>query len=161
VATFRINGNNKQGGNVASYFTTADGRVLHLIAGPVDSATFLREARWVVETWKLAQLEAGADDTKPRFRAALRKAHLDRLRQEHRVDQKKLSLPMGAPTPASLASALDRHQGVRGARNLGTQGRVHALLTSYPLVRVDQVYRLVFERLLNENVSSLPVVQRR
>ena len=50
VGTFRIVGKAKQGGNVASYFCAPDGRVLHAIAGPVDAATLLREAQWVVET---------------------------------------------------------------------------------------------------------------
>ena len=50
VGTFRIVGKNKQGGNVATYFCAPDGRVLHTIAGPVDAATFLREAKWVVTT---------------------------------------------------------------------------------------------------------------
>ena len=43
VATFKIVGGNKQGGNVAAYFCAPDGRVLHCVAGPVDAATFLRE----------------------------------------------------------------------------------------------------------------------
>ena len=42
VATFKIVGQQKQGGNVASYFCAPDGRVLHAVAGPVDSATLLR-----------------------------------------------------------------------------------------------------------------------
>ena len=50
VATFRIVNKQKQGGNVAAYFCAPDGRVLHLIAGPVDAATFLAESKWVVET---------------------------------------------------------------------------------------------------------------
>jgi len=39
VATFKIVGGAKQGGNVASYFCAPDGRVLHCVAGPVDAAT--------------------------------------------------------------------------------------------------------------------------
>ena len=50
VATFKIVGAAKQGGNVAAYFCAPDGRVLHCVAGPVDAATMLREAKWVVET---------------------------------------------------------------------------------------------------------------
>ncbi len=49
---------NKQGGNVAAYFCAPDGRVLHCVAGPVDAATFLREAKWVVETAKTAIKES-------------------------------------------------------------------------------------------------------
>ncbi|MCX7666939.1 MAG: hypothetical protein N2112_15505, partial [Gemmataceae bacterium] len=50
VATFKIVGGNKQGGNVAAYFCAPDGRVLHVVAGPVNANQFLHEAKWVVET---------------------------------------------------------------------------------------------------------------
>jgi hypothetical protein len=81
VATFRIVGGEKQGGNVAAYFCAPDGRVLHAVAGPVDSATLLREARWVVETTKTAMTESKGDGAK--FKAVFRKAHAERLRQDH------------------------------------------------------------------------------
>ena len=80
VATFRIVGGQKQGGNVATYFCAPDGRVLHCIAGPVNAATMLREAKWVVETTKKAMKEAKNDGAK--FKAVFRKAHADRLRTE-------------------------------------------------------------------------------
>jgi hypothetical protein len=81
VATFKIVGGAKQGGNVASYFCAPDGRVLHVIAGPVDAATMLREARWVVETTKKAMADANGDGAA--FKAYFRKAHAERLRTEH------------------------------------------------------------------------------
>jgi len=81
VATFRIVGNQKQGGNVASYFCAPDGRVLHAIAGPVDANTMLREAKWVVEHTKKAMEEAKGDGG--RFKAHFRRAHADRLKNEH------------------------------------------------------------------------------
>jgi hypothetical protein len=81
VATFRIVGNQKQGGNVASYFCAPDGRVLHVVAGPVDGPTLLREAEWVVDTTKKAMAEVKDDGAK--FKAYFRKAHAERLRQEH------------------------------------------------------------------------------
>jgi hypothetical protein len=81
VATFRIVGAQKQGGNVASYFCAPDGRVLHVVAGPVDAGTILREAKWVVETTKKAMEESKSDGLK--FKAYFRKAHAERLRQEH------------------------------------------------------------------------------
>jgi hypothetical protein len=80
VATFRIVGKQKQGGNVASYFCAPDGRVLHCVAGPVDGATLLREARWVVDTTKQAMKEAKGDGAS--FKAYFRKAHADKLRTE-------------------------------------------------------------------------------
>jgi hypothetical protein len=81
VATFRIVGNQKQGGNVAAYFCAPDGRVLHVVAGPVDGPTLLREAQWVVETTKKAMSESKDDGAK--FKAYFRKAHAERLRQEY------------------------------------------------------------------------------
>lgn len=81
VATFRIVGAQKQGGNVASYFCAPDGRVLHVVAGPVDSATLLREAQWVVDTTQKAMKESKGNGGT--FKAAFRKAHADRLRNEH------------------------------------------------------------------------------
>jgi len=80
VATFKIVGKAKQGGNVATYFCAPDGRVLHCIAGPVDAATMLREAKWVVETTKKAVADAKGDGGK--FKAAMRKAHADKLKAE-------------------------------------------------------------------------------
>ena len=80
VATFRIVGAQKQGGNVASYFCAPDGRVLHCVAGPVDSATMIREAKWVVETVKAAMKDAKDDGIK--FKAFMRKAHADKLKSE-------------------------------------------------------------------------------
>jgi hypothetical protein len=83
VATFRIVGGQKQGGNVAAYFCAPDGRVLHVVAGPVGAAEMLREAKWVVEHTKKAMAEAKNDGAK--FKAYFRKAHAERLRHEHGV----------------------------------------------------------------------------
>jgi hypothetical protein len=138
VATFQIAGGQKQGGNVASYFCTPDNRVLHVIAGPVDAATMLREARWIVEAHKLAQLDSAGDAT--RFSENMRKAHADRLRREHGLD----------------VAAVDTS---RGRRALDNKGRVHLLLAAAPLVKVEQVYKLIFEKILGEQVSASPVVE--
>lgn len=80
VATFRIVGGQKQGGNVATYFCAPDGRVLHVVAGPVDAPTLLREARWVVETVRTVAAECKGDGGK--FKQLVRAAHADKLRRE-------------------------------------------------------------------------------
>jgi hypothetical protein len=51
-----------------------------VVAGPVDAATMLRESRWVVDATKKAIEESKGDGAK--FKAAMRKAHADKLRQE-------------------------------------------------------------------------------
>ncbi len=138
VGTFTINGGQKQGGNVASYFCTPEGRVIHAIAGPVNAAVLLREARWVVENSKLARLEDAKTDAV--LRMFYRKAHAERLRQEHGMD-------------------LNRNKRQSRHPALDNPGRIHLILATAPLPRLEQVYKLVFEKVLNEKVSTAPVVQ--
>jgi hypothetical protein len=158
IATFKLNGNKKQGGNVASYFSTPDGRILHIIAGPVDGATLLREARWVVETWKLAQLEK-QDINLGRLKMFFRKAHIERLQHDFGIDPRQVMVPTYTPSPQAVAFALDYHG--KGQRSrLNNPGRIHMLLALYPMLRIEEAYRQIFERVLNEKLSSLPVVQR-
>jgi hypothetical protein len=155
VATFQVNGGQKQGGNVASYFCTADGLVLHAIAGPVNSMMFLREARWANETYELALLENRK--APEQLRAFFRKAHLDRLKQgRHMRPGPALNvdrLPTTAATPAALGKLLD-HNGHLGLDN---PGKIHLLLAVAPLPQVQQVYQVVFEKILNEKISTNPV----
>ena len=153
VGTFQLSAGEKQGGNVGSYFTTANGRVLHAIAGPVDADAFLREARWVVEMCKLAQLEK---QTAPaQLQVFFRKAHVDRLRQEHQLPKNALPFSHTGPRPSF---ALLDYMSKKGLRTqLDTQGKVHWLLAMYPLPRIQDIYRLVFEMILNEKLSTVPV----
>jgi len=102
VATFKIVGNQKQGGNVASYFCAPDGRVLHAVAGPVDAGTLLNEAKWVVETTKKAITDSKGDGGK--FKAVFRTAHAQRLRNEHGLIVEPLLFD--TPTAQDANSAL-------------------------------------------------------
>jgi len=148
VGTFRLAGEQKQGGNVASYFCTSDGRVIHVVAGPVDADTLLREARWAVETWKLAQLATAEAD--PKLQAFFRNAHAARLRLEHGLDLRK---PERTSPSAVTVPVYDQAR----FRSLTQAGRVHLLLSAAPLIPISQAYRVVFEKVLNEPVSISPV----
>ena len=149
VATFKIVNGQKQGGNVASYFCTPDGQVLDAVAGPVDGPTLLREARWVVETVNLADLDGKLGGGGAGLKAVFRKAHADRLSQEHGL-QSKLA-PRAEFTTEDVAAVLDRGRGLDNA------GRIHLLLATYPLAPIGKVYRPIFEHVLNETVSTTPV----
>jgi hypothetical protein len=81
VATFRIVGKAKQGGNVATYFCAPDGRVLHVIPGPVNAATMLAESKWVVATAERAIKESKGDGGK--FKSIFRTAHAQKLKADH------------------------------------------------------------------------------
>jgi hypothetical protein len=155
VATFQLNGGEKQGGNVACYFCTPDGLVLHAIAGPVDGETFLREAQWASDTYNLATLHNRA--TPAQLRAFFRPAHLERLSNDRGV---QVALPRPAIPSAYNKSHLERLLDQNQHLRLDNQGKVNLLLAVAPLPPIDQVYQVVFEKILNENISTRPVVGR-
>lgn len=150
VATFGIAGGQKQGGNVAAYFCTPDGLVLHAIAGPVDEEVFLREARWAVETYNLAHLENAVTPVK--IRSVFQKAHMERLRSENGWHLNYIKTPANVDA-RMLGIFLDHHR----HRGLGNQAQVHLLLTAVPLPRIELIYQVVFEKILNERISTNPV----
>lgn len=154
VGTFRIDGAAKQGGNVASYFCTPEGRVLHVIAGPVNGDTLLKEARWVVEACKLAQLNELS--TFAQVQNHFRLVHVIRLQDEYNTSVNAFNLPPIMPKSASNPLGINAFNGTRVLNN--NQAKIHQMLVNYPLPRVSQVYTLVFESLLNERISSNPVV---
>lgn len=99
VATFKIVNKQKQGGNVAAYFCAPDGRVLHVVAGPVNAATFLKEAKWVVETTKSAIKQSKNDGA--RFKEAMRKAHSEKLKKEYGLVVEAVAFDEPEPDPKS------------------------------------------------------------
>lgn len=149
VGTFQKVNGQKVGGNVASYFCLYDGSVLHAVPGPVGSGPFLTEARWAVETRRSAltfstQLATGRVNM-DRYKRLVRQAHTERyfadglpLRTSQRPDVQ--------PLPASLP------------RDATQQAQVHWLLASEPLASIDRVYPTVWEEVLNERLSGLPVL---
>lgn len=156
VGTFQIVNGVKVGGNVASYFCLSDGTVVHAVAGPLDARAYLRELRWAVDLRKLAASESGGDVAK--YRAAVRKGHLERLAAESGVRLAPKTLPVvtrgGPPEPSS--AAIQKPVG----RKLGNQGKVHLLLAYFPLPRIQKLYTTVFEDVLKEKVSTLPVATK-
>jgi hypothetical protein len=105
VGTFKIVGGQKQGGNVATYFCAPDGRVLHVIAGPVDANTMLRESKWVVEATKKAMAESKGDGAK--FKAMFRSWHAERLRAEHGINVEAVTADIEAQDPKSALTYTD------------------------------------------------------
>src|SRR5205807_987746 len=75
-----------------------------------------------------------------KYRSFFRKAHLERLVHEHRA--KLLSLQLA--DDVELASlTLEKLGKVRLPKGRPLQAQVHALLASYPLVKLEQVYPIV------------------
>jgi hypothetical protein len=154
IGTFRLVNGTKQGGNVASYFCTPSGNVLDAIAGPVDAATMLREARWVVETRKMALLASRSDLN--RYKVAFRLAHAERLPSMPSFAAVNWQhLPLYQASATALASVLK----LPAAQGLSKQERVHLLLAIYPLVKLDQAYPVIYGDILGEKVSAVPVTE--
>jgi hypothetical protein len=167
VGTFRITQRNqKQGGNVATYFCAPDGRVIHAIAGPVKADQFLEEARWAVAVAKEVVAKSQGDAAK--FKALLRRAHATRLEERYGV---RVTAFATDQAPHTLRTAIYRDtEGRRlapvlslppveggGARVAGRQAQVHRLLAGHALAPIEELYGAVFTGILGERVSTKPV----
>lgn len=131
----------KNGGNVAAYFCTPEGRVLHATAGPVSADELLDAAHWTLQRY--GELEARPPAG---WMAALSLAH------QQAVSPAPVS-PAHVPRPR-LRTAGWRPEYTASWQNasLGKQQRVHLLLAHRPLAPLAHVYREVFEEILNEEV---------
>jgi len=123
------------------------------VAGPVGAEVFLREARWVIETHKLAVLEKR--HRRHHLQEFFRRAHAERLNCEFGVEYISPTprTESGSSTDPAALLAEPRY------RNLPRQGLVHLLLAAPGPCDIQQLYRVVFERILGEKISTLPVAQ--
>lgn len=132
---------------MATYFCTQDGVVLNVVAGPVDAKTFLREARWVVETRKAAIAEMRGNFK--RYAAYFKNAHAERFLNES-----------GAETPNWRTHPVASRVPAQRPMHLPTQTQVQWLLASRPAPKLTDIYRTVYQDILNERVSNLPVTEQ-
>jgi len=146
VGAFQIINGQKVGGNVASYFCLGDASVVHAVAGQTNAATLIKEARWAMDIRKWAQtnsmrFESGKTDPLL-YASQIRKAHVERYHEENRTHGADRKLPQMMPRQASL------------------QTQTHWLLARQPMARLDTIYPIVWQQILNEKLSALPVAQR-
>ena len=140
----------KQGGNVASYFCTPEGRVIHAVIGPVGADELLKEANWALAAWDKAKELRGLKLQERQMSLA----HQGELPNSLRAQQPTPNLSsLNIPIPAAAWGGL--------ARLVGTQPqKVHQLLVEHPLAPLEEVYVEIFERILGERVSkSAPNVE--
>ncbi len=146
VGTFRIVGDQKLGGNVASYFCRAVGddlHVVHCVPGPVDARTFLAEARFAVELHNQAMLDGAKNWHK--YGTAVQNGFRDRA---------GMGAGFAPVKPARPNPKLPRV--VRG--DDGTQQSVvNAALANTTLPKLVNFYPYVWEQVLLEKLSAAPV----
>ena len=168
VGSFKIEGKQKQGGNVATYFCAPDGRVLNAIAGPVDAKTMLEEAEWtILKTREAIKESKGSAD---RFKTLLRRYHAERLQEKYgaRVtpilkDQAMQTLDTalayrdadGRKLAPILSLPPIENEGE--VRQLPNGGKVHRLLAAHAGAKIEHLYGAVFQGILNEKVTTKPV----
>jgi hypothetical protein len=165
VGTFTLVNGQKQGGNVATYFCLEDGTVLHAIAGPVNANAFLNEARWIVNVHQRASLEGR--DSPEQYKKIVREAHADRLDRDFGIARATINR-LGETTAEGDGGFADKGpltqakmQMLKRQQNLwDNRGRVHLLAALFPMEKVETVYQYVFESILKEKISSLPVVEK-
>ncbi|MSQ95269.1 MAG: hypothetical protein EXR98_12030 [Gemmataceae bacterium] len=182
VGTFQVVKGQKQGGNVASYFCLHDGGVLHVVPGQVNADKLLAESRWAYETRKAARTVATnlvreTTDMK-KYKDQVTRAHAERYYLEQQLmagmmpggmmqggmnqggmqqgggmmQGPVLNVPLGKNGSVLLPGSLPRH--------LVPQSQAHWLLARQPLAKLDTVYPVVWTQMLNEQLSTLPVVKR-
>ncbi len=147
VGTFQKIGDQKVGGNVASYFCKFDGTVIHAIPGPVDEATFLAEARFAVELHNSALFLATAGPNKNLNLTQQKAVYAKAIKKgfEDRVGP-TVTLPKG---------------GIRSQpKGAGQQVQVNQLLYQTPLPRLEVLYPYVWEKILREKLSAAPITVR-
>lgn len=165
VGTFQIVGDRKVGGNVASYFCQPDGTVVHAVTGPVNGPTFLSEARWAWEVRKTAlthatDLVTGEVD-KARFQGEVKKAHEERYAAALNPQlARKLRLASSGGPQSTNRGIAEVTLGSELPRHVNRQAQVHWVLATRPLERIDQIYPIVWQEILREQLSSLPVAMR-
>jgi hypothetical protein len=137
----------KQGGNVASYFCTPEGRVIHAVIGPVNADELLKEANWALAAWDKAKQESDQEDRE--YEVSL--AHRGELPQ---------AIPINQGGPAHGRKNISADAWGNLSQLVGTQPqKVHQLLAARPLAPLAEVYVEVFERILGEQVSTAPNVE--
>jgi hypothetical protein len=168
VGSFKIEGKQKQGGNVATYFCAPDGRVLNAIAGPVDARTMLEETQWTIQKTREAIKESKGNADK--FKGRLRKYHAERLQDQYgaRVtpilkDQTMQELETALAyrdkdgrklAPVLPLPPIENKEEVKPLSNLG---KTHQLLAAHAGAKIEQIYGAVFQGILNEKVTTKPV----
>lgn len=163
IGTFQMNVDEngtaqKNGGNVAAFFCTPKGYVIHVAAGPRTGEAFLAEAKWAlaVHSQILADRTLGKSqariDQVSRVTAALRWAHTEAFKSLSSRDPNapRSELVWNKPPADPALNGLDE----AGRRQ---RTKVHELLASRAYEPLTNVGPLVYTMILGERVTHQPV----
>jgi hypothetical protein len=154
----------KNGGNVASYFCTPDGKVIHVTAKPINADQLLKQATWAVEAYE--DVAYSAPGNLRAQRTLMERAHIGKLQGNISAfeSQVQAEIPRAQKDYYNKVKAQYAHAGRkrppvpaliiarrRAAQRLGGD-RAHQIMVAQPLAPFREVYKEVFEKLTNERV---------
>lgn len=164
VGTFQVNVGsdgktpNRNGGNVAAFFCTSNGYVIHVAAGPRTAEAFLAEAKWAVAVYSqiLSDRSLGASQARadqiPRVTAALRQAHssaLDLLNNPNQAGPGREFVLHDPPSDPKLKGLEDASRKQRK--------QVHALFKTHAFEPLATIGPKVYTDILGEKVTGQEV----
>jgi hypothetical protein len=164
VGTFKVNVGsdgktpNKNGGNVAAFFCTPTGYVIHVAAGPRTAEAFLAEAKWATTVYAemLADRSAGLIQARAelgsRVAVALKQAHAEALQILTSPNPFAPHLELIHHTPSSDP----RLQGLEAAGRKQRE-QVHRLLQARAFEPLASLGPDVYTHILGEKVTEHPV----
>jgi hypothetical protein len=161
VGTFKVNVGpdgktaTRDGGNVAAFFCSPSGYVIHAVAGPRTAEAFLAEAKWAVSAYTNIVGKRGLGSAAmqsgqvPRVTPALRQAHATALEliTKPNAFAPGLELVHHKPSPDPA---------LRGIEQAGLKQReqVHRLLKSRAFEPLTVVGPEVYTKVLGEKVTT-------
>ncbi len=164
VGTFQVSSSsdgktaNRNGGNVAAFFCTPSGYVIHAAAGPRTGEAFLAEAKWAVAGYSqilsdrsLGAAQANAEKI-PRITAALRQAHSSAHDLLNKPDQTATGRELVIHEPPSDPN-------LKGLDNAGRNQRkqVHKLFKTRAFEPLASIGPKVYTDILGEKVTTQDV----
>ncbi len=164
VGTFQVNSStdgktaNRNGGNVAAFFCTPSGYVIHTAAGPRTSEAFLAEAKWAVSVYsqilsdRSLGVVQGRIDQVSRVTAALRSAHSSAYDLMNKPDQV-------LPGRELVLHAPPADPKLKGLDDAGRKQRkqVHQLFKTHAFEPLAMIGPKVYKDILGEKVSNQEV----
>jgi hypothetical protein len=148
----------RNGGNVAAFFCTPSGYVIHVAAGPRTAEAFLAEAKWAAAVYRkimtdrsLGQSLARVEQVS-RVTAALREAHSDALDLMNHPN-------MSAPGRELVLHDPPQDPNLRALDDAGRKQRkqVHHLMMTRAYEPLANVGPWIYSTVLGEQVTSQPV----
>ncbi len=161
VGTFTVNvasdgkTPNRDGGNVAAFFCTPSGYVIHAVAGPRTSEAFLAEAKWATAVYTQILKDTGRNSLLPpadrisRVASALKQAHSDALELLNNPNADGPAAELVRHTPSSDSK-------LKGLEAAGRKQReqVHRLFKSKAFEPLATVGPEVYSQILGEKVTA-------